>query len=76
VTKKDIDDAAMAGALLGQIADPIGSFTADGTYDQDQVSQAVAERFPDAAVVVPPRAGAVVSPSAGTAATSVTVICG
>src|SRR6202040_3634088 len=39
VTRKDIDDAAMAGALLGQIADPIGSFTADGTYDQDQVNQ-------------------------------------
>jgi hypothetical protein len=69
VTRKDIDDAAMAGALLGQIADPITSFTADGTYDQDQVSQAVAERHPDAAVVVPPRAGAVASSSAGTAAT-------
>ena len=69
VTRKDIDDAAMAGALLGQIADPIASFTADGTYDQDQVSQAVAERYPDAAVIVPPRAGAVASSSAGTAAT-------
>ena len=69
VTRKDIDDAAMAGALLGQIADPIASFTADGTYDQDQVSQAVAERYPDAAVIVPPRASAVTSSSAGTAAT-------
>jgi IS5 family transposase len=68
VTKKDIDDAAMAGALLGQIADPMASFTADGTYDQDQVSQAVAERYPDAAVIVPPRAGAVARSSAGTAA--------
>jgi hypothetical protein len=27
-------------------------------YDQDQVSQAVAERHPDAVVIVPPRAGA------------------
>ena len=69
VTRKDIDDAAMAGALLGQVADPIASFTADGTYDQDQVSQAVAERYPDAAVIVPPRAGAVASSSAWTAAT-------
>jgi hypothetical protein len=59
----------MAGALLGQIADPIAFFTADGTYDQDQVSQAVEERYPDAAVIVPPRAGAVASASAGTAAT-------
>jgi Transposase DDE domain len=36
--RKDIDDAAMVGALLDQIADPIGSFTAEGAYDQDQVS--------------------------------------
>jgi IS5 family transposase len=28
VTRKDIDDAAMADALLDQIADPIASFTA------------------------------------------------
>jgi hypothetical protein len=69
VTRKDIDDAAMAGALLGQIADPIASFTADGVYDQDQVSQAVEERYPDAAVIVPPRAGAVASASAGIAPT-------
>jgi IS5 family transposase len=66
VTRKDIDDAAMAGALLGQIADPIASFTADGTYDQDQVSEAIAERHPDAAVIVPPRAGAVASASSKT----------
>jgi Transposase DDE domain len=32
VTRKDIDDAAMADALLDQIADPIASFTADGCY--------------------------------------------
>jgi len=69
VTRKDIDDAAMAGALLGRIADPIASFTADGSYDQDQVSQAVAERHPDAGVIVPPRTGAVASASAGTAPT-------
>jgi hypothetical protein len=69
VTRKDIDDAAMAGALLGQIADPIASFTATASTIKDQVSQAVAERHPDAAVIVPPRAGAVASASAGTAAT-------
>ena len=69
VTRKDIDDAAMADALLDQIADPIASFTADGGYDQDRVSQAVAERHPDAAVIVPPRAGAVASASVETAPT-------
>jgi hypothetical protein len=69
VTRKDIDDAAMADALLDQIADPIASFTADGVYDQDRVSQAVAERHSNAAVIVPPRAGAVASDSAETAPT-------
>jgi hypothetical protein len=34
VTRKDIDDTAMADAPLDQIADPIASFTADGAYDQ------------------------------------------
>ena len=69
VTRKDVDDAAMADGLLGQIAAPIASFIADGGYDQDRVSQAVAERHPDAAVIVPPRAGAVASASAETAPT-------
>jgi Transposase DDE domain len=69
VTRKDIDDAVMAGALLDQIADPIASFTADGAYDQDQVTEAVANRHPDAAVVVPPRAGAIASASVETAPT-------
>jgi Transposase DDE domain len=69
VTKKEVDDGALVDALLDQIADPIASFTADGDYDQDRVSQAVAERHPDAAVIVPPRAGAVVSASAESAPT-------
>jgi hypothetical protein len=65
--------AAARGAscisLLDQIADPIGSLTADGDYDQDQVYQAVIEHHPDAAVIVPPRATAVLSASAETAPT-------
>jgi DDE family transposase len=69
VTRKDIDDAALVDALLDQIADPVASFVADGGYDQDRVYQAVVERDPDAAVVVPPRAGAVPSASAETAPT-------
>jgi hypothetical protein len=54
-------------ALLDQIADPIASFTADRDYDQDRVSQTIAERHPDAAVIVPPRQ--VVSASADSAPT-------
>src|SRR6201996_4299835 len=56
LTRKEIDDAARSGALLDQITDPIASFTADGAYDQDKVCEGVAERYPDAAVIVPPRA--------------------
>ena len=69
VTRKDIDDAAMVDTLLDQIADPITSFTADGAYDQERVSQAVAERDPDAAIIVPPRTGAVANASAETTPT-------
>ena len=69
MTKKEVDDGALVDALLNQIADPIASFTADGDYDQDRVSQAIAERYPDAAVIVPPRTGAVASASAETAPT-------
>jgi hypothetical protein len=66
VTRKEIDDGAVVDALLEQIVDPIASFTADGDYDQARVSETVAERHPNAAVIVPPRAGAVVSASAET----------
>ena len=69
MTRKDIDDAAVVDTLLDQIADPITSFTADGAYDQERVSQAVAERDPDAAIIVPPRAGAVANASAETTPT-------
>ena len=35
--------------LLGQIADPVASVTADGDYDQGRVYQAVTEHHPAAA---------------------------
>ena len=47
----------------------MASFTADGGYDQDSVSTAVAERHPEAAIIVPPRARAVPSDTAETAPT-------
>ena len=55
-----------AAWLLDQLSNPVASFTGDGAYDQDKVYQAVAERHPDAAVIVPPRATAVPSASAET----------
>ena len=47
----------------------MASFTGDSAYDQDGVYASVAERHPEAAVVVPPRASAVPSATAETAAT-------
>ena len=69
LTKKESDDAARTAALLDQLTSPLVSFTADGAYDQDRVYETVAERHPDAAVIVPPRATAVPGPSAATAPT-------
>src|SRR3954462_131479 len=69
LTDRDEDDAAQVGPLLDQVADPVASVTADGAYDQESVYAAVAERHPDAAVVVPPRSTAVPSATAETAPT-------
>jgi hypothetical protein len=44
----------------------IAALVADGAYDQDRVYDAVAEHSAEAAVIVPPRATAVLSPSADT----------
>jgi hypothetical protein len=49
LTTKAVDDGAQTGALLEQITDPVASFTGDGSYDQDAVYAAVAERHPEAA---------------------------
>ena len=55
--------------MLDQVEGPVASFTGDGAYDRDDVYGAVAERHPDAAVVVPPRRDAVPSETAETAPT-------
>jgi len=59
----------MVGRLLDQVTEPVTSFTADGAYVQEGVSAALAERHPEAAVIVPPRATAVPSETAATAPT-------
>src|SRR3982751_1432306 len=63
------DDGSQVGPLLDQVDGPIASFIGDGAYDQDGVYASVAERHPEAAVVVPPRATAVPSATAETAPT-------
>src|SRR5215212_6944761 len=61
LTGREADDSTQVGPLLDQVADPVASFTGDGAYDQDRVYADIAERHPEAAVVVPPRATAVPS---------------
>ncbi len=69
LTTNDVDDGAQADPLLDQVVGPVASFTGDGGYDQEGGYANVAERHPDAAVVVPPRATAVPSDTAETAPT-------
>jgi hypothetical protein len=66
LTTNDVDDGSQVGPLLDQVEVPVASFTGDGAYDREDVYAAVAERHPEAAVVVPPRRGAVPSPAAET----------
>jgi hypothetical protein len=66
LTSKEVDDAAELGPLLDQIEEPLAAVIADGAYDQDRVYDDVAEHSAEATVVVPPRATAVLSPSAET----------
>ena len=69
LTDRDVDDAVQVGPLLDQVEDPVAFVTGDGGYDQDSVYADVAERHPDADVIVPPRSTAVPSATAETAPT-------
>ena len=69
LTDRDEDDAAQVGPLLDPVAEPVASVTADGAFDQDRVYADVAERHPDADVIVPPRSTAVPSATAETVPT-------
>jgi hypothetical protein len=55
--------------LLDQVATSVTSFTAEDAYGQEGVAAAVAERHPEAAVIVPPRSTAVPSKAAENAPT-------
>jgi hypothetical protein len=69
LTGKDADDGSQVGPLLDQVDGPVASVTGDGAYDRDDVYAAVAACHPEAAVVVPPRANAVLSAAAESAPT-------
>ena len=67
LTGNETDDGSRIGPFLDQVAAPVASFTGDSACGREEVYGAVAERHPEAAVVVPPRRGAV--PSEATAPT-------
>jgi hypothetical protein len=69
LTDKDVGDPSQVGALLDQVAGDIASVTADGAYDGDPVYQVVADRAPEATMVIPPRATATLSAQADQAPT-------
>jgi hypothetical protein len=69
LTTNDVDDGAQTDPLLDQVTGPVASVTGDGAYDQEGVYASVAERHPEAAVIVPPRSSAVPSADAKVAPT-------
>ncbi len=66
LTGREVDDGAHVGPLLDQVAGALVSPTGHGGYDQERVYDSVMDRHPEAAVIVPPRATAVPSETAGT----------
>jgi DDE family transposase len=69
LTGREADDGAQVGPLLDQVEGSVAAFVGDGGYDQDGVYAEVAQRHPDAAVVVPPRSTAVPGATAQSAPT-------
>jgi hypothetical protein len=73
LTGPDVDDGSQVAPLLDQVPEPaVASFVGDGAYDRDDVYAAVTARYPQAAVVVPPRATAVPSDTVESAPASAT----
>jgi len=64
LTPDDVGDVSTVTELLEQIASGVASLTADGAYDGEAVYDAVAERHPGAAVIIPPRATAIANEAA------------
>jgi hypothetical protein len=64
LTGHEADDGSRVGPLLDQVDGAVASLTGDGAYDREDVYEAVAERHPEAAVIVPPRRSAVPSDAA------------
>jgi hypothetical protein len=68
----DVDEASQVEPLLDQIAEPVELFLSDGGYDRTNVYTALDECHPDAVVIVPPRADAVLSATVDTPSATAT----
>lgn len=66
VTDRFCHDDSQVKPLLEQISEPIDQFTGDGDYDETLVYETVLVHSPNADVVIPPRANAVVNDKAAT----------
>lgn len=66
LTADDVGDVSTIPDLLDQIEGVVSSMTGDGADDGQSVYDAVAERHPRAAVIIPPRSTAVPSETAAT----------
>jgi Transposase DDE domain len=69
LTTNEVGDSPMVSPLLQQIPGSFASVQADGAYDGEPVYRAIAARQPDSppAVIIPPRATAVLRPATGAA---------
>jgi len=61
LTPDDVGDVSEIPDLLDQIDADVAALTADGAYDGEAVYNAAADRHPEAAIIIPPRATAVPS---------------
>ena len=67
LTDREVDDASQVGPLLDRGEGSVASVTGDDVYDREGIYADIAERHPDADVVVPPRSTAAPGATAGTA---------
>jgi hypothetical protein len=66
LTPDDVGDITEIPNLLDQIDANVASMTADGAYDSEAVYDAVAERHPEASIIIPPRTTAVAGETTAT----------
>jgi len=59
LTDRFVSDDQVVENLIGQIDNDIDQLTADGAYDKNPVYETIAEKFPNAAIIIPPDSDAV-----------------